>query len=677
MKTGLRAASSRLSVTRPRLYARARLVAQIALLCALYVAVARLGLTMDAAYGFATLVWPASGLALFALLAGGQRLWPGVAAGAFLVNVWAGAPAWVACAIALGNTLEACVGTFALKRLGVEPSLTRISHVLALVVLAALLSTSLSATLGVTSLHLAGIVPSHELLATFRAWWIGDVIGDLVLAPLLLTWSTRAHDIAARRGARAFEAIALVVCTVLVAWIIFGSSSAWTSSSFRQPHMLFALLVWGALRFDQRGATAVTALIAAIAVLGTARGDGAFAAPLLNQRLLYLQVFMANLAVTGLFMGAATAEWRKARQALVRQRTFLRAITEGTSDSVFIKDRSGRYELINPAGAQAIGKQVDEVIGRDDFALFSEAEAQRLTALDQAVMQSGVARTDEESITIAHKTITFLSTKAPYRDQDGSVLGLVGIARDITDRKAAEQQLQQAIQIRDDFLSIASHELRTPLSALVLLLGSLQRGAHSDDRARLREKVDKATRVGDRLSRLVDNLLDVSRLAKGTLELRLDECDLSEIARETADRFSVEAQRAGCALITHHDGPVVGRWDALRLEQVVTNLLSNAIKYGAGAPISLRIACDEQSASLAVEDHGIGIAQQDIERVFGRFERAVSMRHYGGLGLGLYIARQIVEAHGGTIVLRSELGAGTSFTVCLPRNPRESAGRDG
>jgi signal transduction histidine kinase len=522
----------------------------VGLLAVLYVGLARLGLMIDAVGGFATLVWPGSGLALVALLRLGRHVWPGVALGAFLVNAWTGAPLPVACGIAAGNTLEAVAGAWLLNTLNFDSSLRRVSDALLLIGVAALFSTMLSATIGVGSLHLGGILPLSEAPATWRAWWLGDVIGDLVLAPLMLCWSSPSPQLC-ESWPRKLEAIALGLCTIGLGLLLFDGPSTAGMASFRRPHMVFPLLVWGALRFDQRGATSVTFACAALAIYGALRGHGPFLQPRLNESLVYLQTFMANAAVTGLFMGAAIASWRRA----------------------------------------------------------------------------------------------------------------------VSDREAAERQARDAISVRDEFMSIASHELRTPLSALVLLLGSLQRVARDDNTAaspKLVEKAARAVRVGERLARLVDSLLDVSRLAKGTLDLRREDCDLAQIASETAERFQVEAQRAGCKLTTHAGGPVPGHWDALRLEQVVTNLLSNAIKYGAGAPIELRVFSNHASASFSVEDHGIGIAEQDQSRIFVRFERAVPVRNYGGLGLGLYIARQIVEAHGGTIGLQSSLGQGSRFTVSLP-----------
>jgi PAS domain S-box-containing protein len=225
---------------------------------------------------------------------------------------------------------------------------------------------------------------------------------------------------------------------------------------------------------------------------------------------------------------------------------------------------------------------------------------------------------------------------------------------------------ERAVRARDEFLSIASHELRTPLSALMLQLGGLERTLQPSEERSAR-KTAAALRHTYRLAKLVDSLLDVSRLAQGRLTLNVEECDLGDLVREVTDRLGEHARHAGCSFAVVAAPDVRGPWDRLRVEQVVTNLLGNALKYGAGHPIEIAVAADGGFATMTVRDHGIGIAADDLRRIFGRFERAAPTRHYGGLGLGLYIAREIVHAHGGTIRASSSPGEGAVFTVELPR----------
>ncbi|AKJ01395.1 PAS domain S-box-containing protein [Archangium gephyra] len=234
------------------------------------------------------------------------------------------------------------------------------------------------------------------------------------------------------------------------------------------------------------------------------------------------------------------------------------------------------------------------------------------------------------------------------------------------------REAQRAVRLRDEFLSVASHELKTPLTPLNLNLSALSRevsrscsGAGHPEA--LQRHVDMARRQLWKLSTLLNALFDVSRIAQGRLTLEVTDTDLGEVLGEVAAWFSPEAARVGSKLWVEGEPHVPGRWDRLRLEQVVTNLLSNAIRYGAGRPIHARVEARGDRARLVIRDEGIGISPEALERIFGKFERAVSDRHYGGLGLGLYITRSIVEAMGGTIRVDSRPGQGSTFTVELPR----------
>lgn len=228
------------------------------------------------------------------------------------------------------------------------------------------------------------------------------------------------------------------------------------------------------------------------------------------------------------------------------------------------------------------------------------------------------------------------------------------------------REAEDAVKARDEFMSIAAHEMRTPLMALTLQLGNLMRLASNGSTEALELKIKKALAQTDRMARLIDHLLDVSRITAGRLVLETAECDLSEVVRESAERFGDEAGRAGIELRMQLEPNVKGVWDSFRLEQMVTNLVSNAIKYGDGKPVEIVLETNSRGARLTVRDNGIGIAEKDLQRVFEPFHRSISVRRYSGLGLGLHITRQIVRAHGGEIRVKSKLGGSSSFTVDLP-----------
>ncbi|OJT19961.1 hypothetical protein BO221_32675 [Archangium sp. Cb G35] len=225
---------------------------------------------------------------------------------------------------------------------------------------------------------------------------------------------------------------------------------------------------------------------------------------------------------------------------------------------------------------------------------------------------------------------------------------------------------QDSIQLRDNFLSVAAHELYTPITSLRLSVQGLLRRCGSELPEPLTRGIRSAEAQTRKLAKLIEELLDVTRIQAGRIHLRLEQVELSDVVQDVVERMGETISRANCPLSLHFHGGVVGRWDRIRLEQVTTNLLSNALKFGAGKPIDITLSQEGDVARLQVSDQGIGIAPDRLPHVFERFERAVSVENYGGLGLGLHIVREIVSALGGTVRADSHPGKGTTLTVELP-----------
>ena len=236
---------------------------------------------------------------------------------------------------------------------------------------------------------------------------------------------------------------------------------------------------------------------------------------------------------------------------------------------------------------------------------------------------------------------------------------------------------RQAVHIRDEFLSVASHELKTPITTLLLAVQAVQRitrQGHLPPPEYLTRRLTTVEDQSKRLAHLVNDLLDISRIVEGQLQLEPQAMDLRTLTQQVLEQFQEELAQAGCPVTLAAPAPVPGTWDPARIEQVLTNLLTNAMKYGRGQPITITVTREGTQARLAVRDEGIGIPREHLERIFGRFERAVAPGKYGGMGLGLYIARQIVEAHGGEIGVVSAPGQGATFTVTLPSVPAAPTG---
>ncbi|MFY0528664.1 sensor histidine kinase [Archangium gephyra] len=241
--------------------------------------------------------------------------------------------------------------------------------------------------------------------------------------------------------------------------------------------------------------------------------------------------------------------------------------------------------------------------------------------------------------------------------------------QDVTPWQRTEADLLRALGARDSFLSVASHELKSPITALQLVLERLQRSARREvgfSGVQVAERLEPALRQVRRLGVLVQNLLDVSRARNNHFDLDRERFELGSLLREVCERFTEQARHAGSELTLEAHPQVEVHWDRLRVEQALSNLITNAIKYGAGGPISVRAELRDGVVSLQVADRGLGVAEDDRERIFNPFERASSAHRVQSLGLGLYIVREIARAHGGTVGLTGRDGGGSCFTLRLP-----------
>jgi PAS domain S-box-containing protein len=347
------------------------------------------------------------------------------------------------------------------------------------------------------------------------------------------------------------------------------------------------------------------------------------------------------------------------------------AIVESSDDAIISKNLDGTITSWNAAAERMFGYKAEEIVGKSIAVLMPEERHDDLEAILGRIRRG--ERVDHyETTRIAKdgRRIDVSLSVSPVKDSQGRIIGAAKIARDISARREAEAEresllrdAQQGVRLRDVFLSVAGHELRTPLHALRLQLYNLQRSLTTPAQQALASKTQKEI---DRLSELTDRLLDVARMAAGGFTLDPKPMDLAEITRAVAARMNEEAARAGSPIVVDAPASVEGAWDSAALDQVLTNLVSNAIKFGGGRPIRVTVEQERGIARVRVRDQGPGVAPEDRERVFERFERGFSDSSYGGLGLGLWIAKQIVTAHGGRIRVEGPDAGGAEFIVELP-----------
>ncbi|MGE6760583.1 PAS domain-containing sensor histidine kinase [Corallococcus interemptor] len=375
-------------------------------------------------------------------------------------------------------------------------------------------------------------------------------------------------------------------------------------------------------------------------------------------------------------------ERKQAQEQLLQSEERFRLLVEQVQDyAIYMLDADGRVSTWN-AGAERFKQyKAEEIIGQHFSRFFPPEDVARGKPWYALQVAAREGHFEEEAWRVRKDGSLFWASVVvtALHDPAGNLRGFAKVTRDITQRKQTQERrelemLRDAVRARDEFLSVASHELKTPLTPLQLKLTALLRTVENNPSAtlpveRISRDLEVARRQVRKLSDLIEDLLDVSRISMGQLRLDRAPMDLASLARDVVARYAPQSAQVGCTVTVEAPTPTPGHWDRSRVDQVITNLLTNALKYGAGKPVHVRVRMEAGLAVLSVRDEGIGIPLEDQPRVFERFVRAVSERNYGGLGLGLFITQQIIEAHGGIVQVRSTPGEGSTFTVMLPPGP--------
>ena len=495
-------------------------------------------------------VWPPAGIALAALIVLGSRVWPAIFVGAFLFNFATAGNFFTSFGIAAGNTLEAVCGAWLVNWLadGIQvferpPNVFKFA-------LAALISTTISPSIGLTSLALGGFAHWSNYWQIWLTWWLGDVSGDLVVSPLLVLWSVSATGRKWNR-AQAIEVSVLLLLLVVLAEIVFGGTFRISAHNYPVSFLCGPIVIWTAFRFTPRETATGVFVLSSIAIWGTLNGFGPFVLQTENQSLLMLQSWTAALTITAMAIAAAIAERNRAQAALEQQK---------------------------------------------------------------------------EAVEGANRT-------------------------------------------KDNFLAMLSHELRTPLTPVIAALDALESETSPSDIAKA--SLSMIRRNVELESQLIDDLLDLTRIAKDKLQLRFGSIDANEIVANVVEICRAEAQDRGLNLrVNLRAGAHHILADSAKFQQIIWNLVKNAIKFtGENGDIMISTTNPEpQTLVIIVKDTGIGIDPTIMNRIFDPFEQGerALQRRYGGLGLGLAISKSLTQAHGGTLTAQSEgRDLGSTFTLTM------------
>jgi len=578
--------------------------------------------------------------------------------------------------------LEALVAVFLLHRVvGFQNSLERLVDVFGLVGLAAGLSTMVSATIDVTSLCLGGVAPWDAYGVLWRVWWLGGAMSNMVIAPLLLTWSARFR--LKQRRWRLVEIGALVIAVVGVSLVVFGGWSRLALIHYPLDYAVFPCIIWAALRFSQRETTMAVFVVSAIALWGTAQGVGPFVRGTISDRLILLYVFMSITATTALVLAAIVTARKQADDALGRSERYFRALIENALDIITVVNADGTIRYVSPSGERVLGHPVAASLNRSGFEFVHPKDLPKVTDdFMHALQHPGVPVRAEYRVQRRDGSWRVLEAIGRSLLDEPAVAGVVVNARDITARKETELALQAAKEAaeaanraKSEFLATMSHELRTPLSAILGYTSLLLDGSFGRLEGIPADLLPRIDRNAAELLELITTVLDLSRLEAGRLPVAVRAVRVSEVIEELKAETQEIQARSQLEFVWQVEAELpLLQTDPGKLKIVLKNLLRNAVKFTPSGRISIAARPQQEGIEFRVTDTGIGIPQEALGVIFEPFRQVehLATRPSGGTGLGLHIVKRLLEVLGGTIRVESEVGRGSTFYVWVPEGKSPS-----
>jgi PAS domain S-box-containing protein len=623
----------------------------------------RIGLAVPFTHGNVSPLWPSAGIALAAILIFGWHVCLGIAAGAFLANFFTPIPHLAALFLGVGNTLGPAVAASLLRRKLVLP-LQRLRDVLSLTLFGSL-GTAISALIGSSTLFLAGVNTGGGLPATIALWCFGDLIGIFLVAPLLLNFT----DFKLTRPRLA--ELGLLMASLLAGSEVLFHQNTVAGAVFGL--LLLPFVLWGAARFSIGGATLTCLAASTFAVWETGRGVGPFLTYGTSVHHAHaLQIFIAALSLSGLCLGAVIAERTRAQAALAREEKLRRAeeqyrnIIETTNDGVWMIDSDFRTTFVNRRMAEMLGYTPEEMLRRTpvDFVFpedipSKQADLERRRKGVREVFYTRYRKKDGSELWA-------LVSSTPVYSVTGTFDGALAMQSDVTLLRKTEEALRRNEKLitAGRLAAALAHEVNNPLEAVVNLLYLLKAEPMGEQ---ARQYVELASREIHRVSAISQRSLgffrDTSAWANFSLPHLLDDT-LSFFERDFAAR--------GTEVVRDYRTCGLARGSRSEMQQVFANLIANALDaMGHRGVLTVRVydSYSPQIPGIAVEveDTGAGISSDDLNRIFEPF---FTTKQNTGTGLGLWIAREIIQKHGGTIAVRSEccpgVKSGTQFSIFLP-----------
>ncbi len=673
---------------------------RLALLALAYAVTAKIILNCFAANHVVSIIWPPSGIALAALMLGGNKYWPGIFVGAVAGNMLggAGAPLFVNLGIGIGNSLEALTAFWLLthyRQTSIDWDYPR--DYLNLAIIGSLCSL-ISAAFGITMLYLADIVSADMFLPSFIRWWQGDILGIIIICPLITLCTKNTDRVLGKK-----LYLNLVLCfglAFLLGQAIFLGWFDQLLAFYAKPFWMFLFVTWAAVAFGKRGVLLLVCMVMIQALSGIFSGVELPYYPDLSTievKLKSLWIYLIALTVVGMAPALIINASKRIKQDLQESEERWKFALEGVGDGVWDWDIKSGKVILSPVFVRMYDHYGDSVEANTEAwssLVHPDDMAQVLVDFNEHLAGKTPFYHNEHRVQCADGTYKWILDRGMVvrYDSKGQPLRMVGTHSDISDRKHAETQLleananlearviartkeleiakevaESAAQAKTEFLANMSHEIRTPISSM---LGMSHLVLSTDLNEKQRDYIEKIQLSGKQLLALVDDVLDFSKLDSGKMVLEKSDFNIDTVIESIRTLFSQSAADKGLEIIFDVD-PRIDKnlhGDSLRLSQILLNYVSNAIKFSSQGKITVRVFAIASSnidclLRFEVKDQGIGIAPDMRKKLFASFQQAdMSIRRkYGGTGLGLAICRRLAEIMGGEVGFDSQPGKGSLF----------------
>ncbi|MDP3941131.1 MAG: MASE1 domain-containing protein [bacterium] len=649
----------------PALSPRVRSFVGVAILVAFYFFAGKAGLTLASVNPSATIFWPPTGIAIGCLLLLGIRLWPAVFLGAFLVNITTAGSIFTTLGIATGNTLEAVIAVTLINRYANgRNTLETPGNLFRFFILAGVVSTAVSAFIGVSSLSLIGFAKWSDFQEVFLTWWLGDMGGALLVAPLIISWFNRPRF---NFHLRHISEIAVVFFLLLLTtFVIFGGFLPLSVSNYSVDFLAVPFFLWIAFRFNQREVATALFLFAEIAVWGTLQGFGPFAkGASVGDSLLLLQAYLNVRAATMLMLSSVVIMHRNTEELARKSEEQYKTLVEMSPDAIVVMDLQTNITMLNKQAVSLVGfENAEEVLGKTAFSFIAPEDHQRTR--ENLAKLATVRRLTGIEYTIVRKDGTrfIASTSASVLvDQRGNPQGIIVVVRDVTHEKELDR-------MKDEFISVASHELRTPMAAIKGYLSMILSGRYGQISGDLQKPLVTVALSTDRLIQLVNDILSISRIETKRLKLTLTLFPLASVVDDIGSNLVPILRGKHLGFHNGVEKNVRVQADPQKVGQILTNLVGNALKFTDTGGISIASTEENERIVVLITDTGVGISKENQEKLFRKFQQVSSQQagRPAGTGLGLYISRELAKAMGGDVwLVSSEVGKGSTFAVSLPK----------